>query len=54
MDKEQLKAFAKEIMAEMNLSGGKILKLIQSIAPKVDYDKGKIMVQVKRALIGQH
>ncbi|MFX1297375.1 MAG: hypothetical protein ACFFD2_21285 [Promethearchaeota archaeon] len=54
MDKEQLKQFAKEIMEELSLSGGKISKLIQSIAPKFDYDKLRIKVQVKRALIGQH
>ncbi len=54
MDKAQLKEFAKEIMEEMNLSGGKISKLIQLIAPKADYDKNKIKVQVKRALISQH
>ena len=52
MDKAQLKEFAKEIMEEMELSGGKISKLIQLIAPRVDYDKEKIKVQVKRALIG--
>ncbi|MHA1264742.1 MAG: hypothetical protein ACTSRS_05830 [Candidatus Helarchaeota archaeon] len=54
MDKTQLKEFAKEIMAEMELSGGKISKLIQLIAPQVEYDKQKVKVQVKRALIGQH
>lgn len=54
MDKDELKEFAKDIMAEMNLSGAKISKLIQLIAPSVDYDKRKVMVQVKRALIGQH
>ena len=54
MDKAQLKDFAKEIMEEMQLSGGKISKLIQLIAPRVDYDKHKIKVQVKRALISQH
>ncbi|MFX1293649.1 MAG: hypothetical protein ACFFD2_02140 [Promethearchaeota archaeon] len=54
MDKAQLKEFAKEIMEELNLSGGKISKLIQSIAPKYNFDKQKIKVQIKRALIGQH
>ncbi len=54
MDKDQLKEFAKEIMEEMNLSGGKISKLIQLIAPSLQYEKKRIMVQVKRALIGQH
>ena len=52
MDKEQLKEFAKEIMKEMNLAGGKISKLIQTIAPKFEYDKKRIKVQIKRALIG--
>ena len=54
MDKEKLKEFAKEIMAELDIKGGKILKLVQQIAPKYNYDKNKIKVQVKRALIGQH
>ena len=54
MDKAQLKEFAKEIMEELNVSGGKISKLIQSIAPRVDYDKKKLMVQIKRAIISQH
>ena len=54
MDKAELKEFAKEIMEQMDLSGGKISKLIQLIAPRVDYDKNKVRVQVKRALIGQH
>lgn len=54
MDKEELKEFAKKIMEEMGLSGGKVSKLIQLIAPRVDYDKKRVMVQVKRALIGQH
>ena len=52
MDKAQLKEFAKEIMEELDISGGKISKLIQSIAPKYDFDKQKIKVQIKRALIG--
>ncbi|NVM28209.1 MAG: hypothetical protein HWN65_05160 [Candidatus Helarchaeota archaeon] len=54
MDKAQLKEFAKEIMEELNVSGGKISKLIQKIAPQLEYNKEKIKVQVKRALIGQH
>lgn len=54
MDKTQLKEFAIEIIKDMNLSGGKILKLIQKIAPQYDYNKMRIKVQVKRALIGQH
>ena len=54
MDKAQLKEFAKEIMEELNVSGGKISKLIQRIAPQHNYDKDRIKVQVKRALIGQH
>ncbi|MHA1784420.1 MAG: hypothetical protein ACTSVY_15340 [Candidatus Helarchaeota archaeon] len=54
MDKDQLKAFAKEIMEELDVKGGKILKLVQQIAPKYDYDKKKVKVQVKRALIGHH
>ena len=40
-------------MEEMSLSGGKISKLIQKIAPQFEFDKQKIKVQVKRALIGQ-
>ena len=52
MDKNELKEFAKEIMAEMELSGGKISKLIQKIAPQYEYDKKRIKVQVRRALIG--
>ena len=54
MDKDQLKEFAKQIMAELDIKGGKILKLVQQIAPKYDYDKKKIKVQVKRALVSQH
>lgn len=54
MDKEQLKQFAKEVMDELHLSGGKISKFIQAIAPQYEYDKQRIMVQVKRALIGHH
>ena len=54
MDKEQLKQFAKEVMEELHISGGKISKFIQSIAPQYEYDKKRIMVQVKRALIGHH
>jgi hypothetical protein len=54
MDKDELKQFAKEIMEELNLSGGKISKLIQTIAPKFDFDKQKVKVQIKRALMGQH
>jgi len=51
MDKEQLKEFTKEIMNELGLSGGKISKMIQKLAPKYNYDKKRIMVQIKRALI---
>lgn len=54
MDKDQLKEFAKQIMEELDIKGGKILKLVQQIAPNYDYDKKKIKVQVKRALIGEH
>ena len=42
MDKAQLKEFAKEIMEEMELSGAKMSKLIQLIAPRVDYDKQRM------------
>ncbi|MHA1268591.1 MAG: hypothetical protein ACTSPY_02270 [Candidatus Helarchaeota archaeon] len=51
MDKNELKDFAKEIMEELGLSGGRISKLIQRIAPKYNYDKKRIKVQVKRTLI---
>ena len=54
MDKDQLKQFAKEIMEELHVSGGKISKFIQAIAPQHEFDKKRIMVQVKRALIGHH
>ena len=54
MDKEQLKQFAKKIMEDLNLSGGRTLKLIQKIAPQYEYDEQKIKVQIKRAIIGQH
>lgn len=54
MDKDQLKEFTKEIMEELELKGGKISKLIKQIAPKYNYDKRKIKVQVKRALVGSH
>ncbi len=54
MNKDELKDFSKAIMEELNVTGGKVLKLIQQIAPKYDYDKKKIKVQVKRALIGSH
>jgi hypothetical protein len=54
MDKEELKQFAKEVMDELNVSGGKISKFIQAIAPQYEFDKKKIMVQVRRALIGHH
>jgi hypothetical protein len=39
MDKEQLKQFAKEVMEELHVSGGKISKFIQTIAPQYEYDK---------------
>lgn len=54
MDKDQLKEFTKEIMEELELKGGKISKLIKRIAPKYNYDKRKIKIQVKRALVGSH
>jgi len=54
MNKDELKEFSKSIMEELDIKGGKILKLIQQIAPKYDYDRKKIKVQVKRALIGNH
>ncbi|MHA1132329.1 MAG: hypothetical protein ACTSQI_05830 [Candidatus Helarchaeota archaeon] len=54
MDKAELKEFAKQIMDELNLTGGKISKLIQRLAPNYDYDKNQIKVQVKRVLIGQY
>ena len=54
MNKDELKEFSKAIMEEMNVKGGKLLKLIQLIAPKYNYDRKMIMVQVRRALIGSH
>jgi hypothetical protein len=54
MDKDQLKEFTKQIMEELDLKGGRISKLIKQIAPKYDYDKKKIKIQVKRALVGSH
>ena len=53
MNKTELKEFTKEIMEELNLSGGKISKLIKSIAPHYNFDKIKIKVQIKRTLIGE-
>ena len=44
MDKEQLKQFAKEVMEELHISGGKISKFIQTIAPQYEYDKKRIQV----------
>lgn len=52
MNNGELKKFTQLIMGELDLSGGKIPKLIQSIAPKCNYNKQKIKVQVRRALIG--
>ena len=54
MDKDQLKQFAKEIMEELNITGGKTLRLIQTLAPQYEYDRKKIKVQIKRAFIGVH
>ncbi len=49
---EFTKEYAKEIMKEMGLKGGKTRRLIEKIIRTIGTNKRKIKVAVKRAQIG--
>lgn len=50
----KIRDFAKEIMEDLGLKGGKILKMIQAIAEEEDCDRNKVIFRAKRAIISPH
>ena len=44
--------FSKRIMEDLGLKGGKILKMIQTIAEEEDCNQDKVIFRTKRAIIG--
>ena len=48
----KIRDFAKEIMAALDLKGGKTLKLLITIAEEENCDRNKVIFRAKRALIG--
>ena len=51
----KIRDFAKQIMADLEIKGGKLLKLITTIAEEENCDRERVVFRVKRAIIGmQH
>ncbi|MEM3562817.1 MAG: hypothetical protein QXS27_01525 [Candidatus Jordarchaeaceae archaeon] len=50
---EQEQALVKEIMEELGLKGGKDKRLVSAIGRKLSFDKRKMIVAIKRAIIGR-
>ena len=48
----KIRDFAKAIMADLDLKGGKILKLLITISEEENCDRDKVIFRAKRALIG--
>jgi len=49
---EEEKGVVKEVMDELGLSGGRVKMLVESVGVRVGFNKRKMRVAVKRALIG--
>ncbi|MHA1711692.1 MAG: hypothetical protein ACTSUS_06480 [Candidatus Freyarchaeota archaeon] len=49
---EEEKGVVKEVMDELGLSGGRVKILVESVGVRVGFNKRKMRVAVKRALIG--
>ncbi|MBS7249034.1 MAG: hypothetical protein KIH08_00350 [Candidatus Freyarchaeota archaeon] len=50
-EKEQL--IVKEIMEELGLKGGKDKRMVSTIGKKLNFDRQKMIVAIKRAIIGR-
>ncbi|MHA1379862.1 MAG: hypothetical protein ACTSRG_15950 [Candidatus Helarchaeota archaeon] len=48
----KIRDFAKQIMADLDLKGGKILKLLITLAEEENCDRQRVIFRAKRALIG--
>lgn len=48
----KIRDFAKDLVAELQLTGGKTLKLVQTIAEEENCDRNRVIFRVKRALLG--
>ncbi|MEM4446380.1 MAG: hypothetical protein QW461_03660 [Candidatus Jordarchaeales archaeon] len=49
---EDEKNIVKEVMDELGLSGGRIKMLVEAVGVRTGFDKKRMRVAVKRALIG--
>ncbi|NVM01360.1 MAG: hypothetical protein HWN67_03435 [Candidatus Helarchaeota archaeon] len=49
----KIRDFAKKIMTDLELKGGKILKLLITLAIEENCDRDRVIFRAKRALIGQ-
>lgn len=49
---EDEKNIVKEVMDELGLSGGRIKMLVEAVGVRTGFDKRRMRVAVKRALIG--
>lgn len=49
---EEEKTVVKEVMDELGISGGRIKMLVEAVGVRTGFDKKKMRVAVKRALVG--
>ncbi|MHA1579397.1 MAG: hypothetical protein ACTSUQ_07205 [Candidatus Freyarchaeota archaeon] len=50
---EDEQALVKEIMEELGLKGGKDKRLVSKIGKRTNFDRRRMIVAIKRALIGR-
>ncbi|GEM_PF-1599714 len=50
---EEEQVLVKEIMEELGLKGGKDKRLVSTIGKKHNFDKQRMIVAIKRAIIGR-
>ncbi len=49
---EEEKVVVKKVMDELGMSGGRVKMLVEAIGVRTGFDKRKMLVAVKRALVG--
>ena len=48
----KIRDFAKQIMAELDLKGGKVLKLLVTLSEEENCNRDRVIFRARRALIG--
>ncbi|MBS7287189.1 MAG: hypothetical protein KIH01_00140 [Candidatus Freyarchaeota archaeon] len=49
---EEERAIVKEVMDELGISGGRVKMLVEAVGVRTGFDKRRMRVAVKRALVG--